>query len=60
MDRCWQCGTYRIFTSPVSLFERMRFFNIPLSYFECEDERECFRRQQMKMGPSLPWPGPTF
>lgn len=58
--RCWQCGTYGIFTPLVSLFERMRCFNIPPSYFECEDERECYRRQRMNMGPTLPWPGPTF
>lgn len=57
MKRCWKCGTYEVFTTLVALASRVWWTPIPSDYFECLDENECFRREQMKMGPGMEWPG---
>jgi hypothetical protein len=58
MKKCSKCGTYEVFSMLIPVADRLPMWrsSIPADLFECEDENECLRREQMKMGPAVERP----
>lgn len=50
MKRCGMCGTYWVFAVLATEEEKYGFSSNVWDYdYECLDDNECYRRQQMKM-----------